>query len=924
LVEKLNEEFITDLTGAVDSLQSLTVYGSLLGACKSACKDTNENETGEKKMAEEAAIFDVDLADAKPIRVVLIGVGNPLHTLLDKLSNSSLYEKIEILLIFSNINDAILHGKAAALDIPVNSHDEMKKTNVDRCQARLKSLRADVLFSVNNLKYVRDSILKCFPLGCFNLHPGKLPEYGGLHVAQWAIRNGETESAATLHWMNGRIDEGETAYTVTVPIQAHDTGLDLLQKCLKSGVLLVIKCMVDLLLQKNVPRIKQNISLFHCFKTKHAKNPYIVWEIMSQIDVYNFIRAGDYGPVECPTYSPTICFKENMLQIKCKDIEVLPVSNQKASAGEVVAVSRDGIYVQCAFNSGTMHIKSGTSLDASGKKMHVQGENVALMLGVKCGEILWDTPLYSNVLNAYDIHFACSNEVIGYKEGVVKHKRLNGAASFDWKNTDPSSTLVKRVEILLNNSYPIMRSITGDGLRLTHQMFSEIIPLHSFEVPSGTQVFDWKIPKEWAFNDAYIADTTGKRIIDARKHGLHLLNYSTKVNDRISLADLQNHLHSLEHQPKAIPYYTSYYKEKWGFCLSHEERMKLKDEFYDVVIDTDLKSDGSLTVSEAVLPGQSEKEIFFSAYTCHPYMCNDSLSGGIVATFLYEKLSKIPKEQRKYTYRFAFVPETIGSLAYLKLRGKELKTNMVVGYVLTCLGDAGYFTYKRSRRKTSVADEEMVKHINGFSGPTNPYGTLPGKIFDYWPSGSDERQYCAPAFNLPVGCVSRSLYTQFKEYHTSDDDLAFVRPEYLVESINFMYELCMKLEKLDLDVTTVPIKPKVFPPLPIVNTPISGSSRFVTLLPFGEPQLGPRRMYYSAGSGHRDPCKRIDAIMWLAGYSTGAHTLKEISDLSVHHYYVTESKYSTATGYKFSCASVDQLVLVAREMLDANMIRRLC
>ena len=925
LVEKLNEEFSTDLTDAVESLQALTVYGSLLDACKSVDENTNENDGAEEKeLSEEATLFDVNLTDAKPIRVVLIGVGNPLHTLLDKLSNSALYEKIEILLIFSNANDAVLLAKAAALDIPVKSHDEMKKDNVDRCQASLKCLHADALFSVNNLKYIRDPILECFPQGCFNLHPGKLPEYGGLHVAQWAIRNGDTESAATLHWMNGGIDEGATAYTATVPINEYDTGLDLLQKCMKSGVVLVIKCMVDLLLQKPVPKIIQNEALFHCYKTKDAKNPYIAWKLMLQKEVCNFIRAADYGPVECPTYSPTICFKESVLQIKTKDVEMVPFSNEKASPGEVVGVSREGIFIQCASNSGTIHIKSGTSLDASGKKTNVQGENVALTLGVKCGDFLWDTPTYSNALNAYDIHFASLNAVVGYDEGVVKHTQLNGAVSFDWENTDCSSPLAKRVEIMLINTIPIMRSITGDGVRLTHQMFSEIIPLQSFEVPSGTQAFDWKIPKEWVFNDAYIADTSGKRIIDARKHGLHLLNYSTKFNGRVSLAELQNHLYSLEHQPKSIPYNTSYYNEKWGFCLSHADRMKLKDEFYDIVIDTDLKSDGSLTMSEAVLPGQSEKEIFFSVYTCHPYMCNDSLSGGIVATFLYEKLSKIPKEKRNYTYRFAFIPETIGSIAYLKLRGEELKTKMVAGYVLTCMGDAGYFTYKRSRRKTSVADVEMVKHMQEFVGPTDPYGSLPGIVFDYWPSGSDERQYCSPAFNLPVGCVTRTCYNQFKEYHTSNDDLTLVRPEYLAESIHFMYELCMKLERLNLDVATVPRKPKIFPPMPIVNSPISGSSRFVTMLPFGEPQLGPRGMYYSVGSGYRNASHRIDAIMWLAGYSTGAHSLKEISDLSMNHYYATECKYSTTEVYKFSYATVDQLILVAKEMLNANMIRRLC
>jgi aminopeptidase-like protein/methionyl-tRNA formyltransferase/aminoglycoside N3'-acetyltransferase/acyl carrier protein len=931
LVENLNEEFRTDITDMVDSLQSLTIYGSLIDVCKRADdsnnKDINNDEEKTTEMlekeAEEEALLEADVSNADPLRLVLIGVGNPLHTLLDKISNSPLYEKIEILVIFSSTNDAVLHGKAAALNIAVKSHDEMKKTNINNCQETLKSLKPDVLFSVNNLKYIRKPVLECFPRGCFNLHPGKLPEYGGLHVAQWAIRNGETESAATLHWMNSGIDEGATAYTTIVPIKPTDTGLDLLQACMKIGVNLVLKCIVDLLLQKEIPKVIQDENSFHCYRTKDAKSPYILWKLMLQENVYNFIRAADYGPIESPTYSPTICFKHNKLQLKCKDVELFPVSNEKASPGEVLSVGTKGVFIQCASNSGTILIKSGTFIDGNSNNENIKGKEVGLKLGVKCGDVLYDNPVYANVLNAYDTHFASSNVVVSYDEGVLKQSRLNGKSGLiDWENTDTSSPLVDRVAILLKHSYPIMRSITGNGVRRTHQMFSDVIPLECFEVPSGTQIFDWKVPKEWVFNDAYIADSTGKRIIDAKKHGLHLMNYSTKFKGKMKLTDLQKRLHSIENQPKVIPYCTSYYKETWGFCLSHEDRMKLTDGFYDVVIDTEMKEDGSLTMSEAVLPGQSKKEIFFSAYTCHPHMCNDSLSGGIVAAFLYEALAQIPKEKRRYTYRFAFIPETIGAIAYLKLRGEVLKSNMVAGYVLTCIGDGGYFTYKRSRMGSSVGDLEMVKHMDSFIGPTNPYGTLPGQVRDYWPSGSDERQYCAPAFNLPVGCIARSFYGGFKEYHTSADDLTFVKPEYLVESVNFLYELCMKLEKLDLSVTTVPKMPQIFSPVPIINTPISGTSRFVTLLPFGEPQLGPRGMYYSVGSGHRDPLARIDAIMWLLAYCTGSHTLKEISDFSMRHYYVCEKNHSITDCYKFLCATVDQLVIVAKELVGAQMIKR--
>ncbi len=926
LVEKMNEEFGGDVTETAKSLQALTVYGSLIEACKLATSskqaESRESSEGNNEELEEETLLNFDVSTATPIRVVLIGVGKALHTLVDKLLDSKLYEKIKILCIFSNTKDAALQRKSKGSDIAFRSHNEMATKHVSSCKDFLITLHPDVLFSVNNLKHIKDPILDCFPKGCFNLHPGKLPEYAGLHVAQWAIRNGETESAATLHWMISGIDEGPTAYVNLVEIKDNDTGLSLLQKCMKKGVILVIKCIVDLLLGHDVPKLTPNKELFHCYRTSHARVPYILWNIMDQTDINNFIRAADYGPVESPTYSPKICYREMELELKTKDIQCLPLFNHEAEPGEVVAIDIDGVYVQCMVRSGILLIKSGQKLAENGKETVKGGPQVASALGIKTGNILWDHPDYQDAQKAFDIYFASSCRSMSLEDNAIRSTQLRGGI-INWNNLNRDSPLVKRVAIMLKNSQPILRSITGHGVRQTHQMLSEVIPLTCFEIASGTEVFEWLVPKEWVMNEAYIANSAGKRIIDVKNHGLHLMSYSSKFRGKLSNSDLQKHLMSLPKQPEAIPYATTYYTDRWKFCLSHNDRINMTDAFYDVVVDTEKKSNGSLTLSEAVLKGQSEKEIFISAYTCHPYMCNDSLSGAIVAAFLYEKLAQMPKEKRKYTYRFVFIPETIGAVAYLKLKGNELKSNVVAGYVLTCIGDSGYFTYKRSRQKTSIADIEMIKHLKSYIGPTDPYGENKGVVHDFWCAGSDERQYCSPAFNLPIGCVCRSMYGHFKEYHTSTDDMTFVKPEYLAESVNFMYELFMKLEKLDMTVASMPERPSIFPPISATNVPISGMSRFVSLVPYGEPQLGRRGMYYTTGSGHRSPQIRISAILWLLAYSTGAHPLKQIAFLSKRHYQDTSSK-SVTTNYMMESATVEDLVLVAKELMEAKMIKRLC
>ena len=258
------------------------------------------------------------------------------------------------------------------------------------------------------------------------------------------------------------------------------------------------------------------------------------------------------------------------------------------------------------------------------------------------------------------------------------------------------------LEDCFDRLWPIMRSITGDGVRETHDILGELIPLERMEIPSGTKTFDWTVPKEWVFRDAYVIDPNGGRILDARHNTLHLVNYSEPFRGTLSRGELDDHLYSLPERPDAIPYVTSYYRPRWGFCLSQAQRNALPDGDYQVVVDTDL-IDGSLTLSECVLPGESTDEVLLSTYTCHPSMANNELSGPLVAAALAKRIAAWPK--RRLTYRFVFAPETIGAIAYLSKRGEHLKQSLVAGYIITCVGIPAPFTYQRSRRGNSLADK---------------------------------------------------------------------------------------------------------------------------------------------------------------------------------------------------------------------------
>jgi len=399
-------------------------------------------------------------------------------------------------------------------------------------------------------------------------------------------------------------------------------------------------------------------------------------------------------------------------------------------------------------------------------------------------------------------------------------------------------SMKKNMYGLCEDLFPINRSITGDGVRETLDIIKSYLPeLQVTEVPSGTKCFDWEIPREWKIRDAYIIDPTGKKIADFKKNNLHVVGYSVAVDQEMSLDELRPKLFSKPDLPDAIPYYTSYYKEDWGFCISENEKKQLKEGNYKVYIDSEL-FDGSLTYGEIFLEGKTKKEVFLSTYICHPSMANNELSGPAVATFLAKYIRSL--DNRRLSYRIIFVPETIGSIAYLSSNISEMKKNIIAGYQLTCVGDNNNFSFMPSRLDQTLSDR-MARHV--LDNLDIKY-----KEYDFLTRGSDERQYCYPGVDLPVSSIMRTKYAHYDEYHTSLDNLDFISQEGL-EGAYDVYKLIIDCLESNLIYTN--------------NT-------------LCEPQLGKRGLYPNLS--HHDVSFKIKNLMNFLAYCDGESDLLSIAE----------------------------------------------
>lgn len=432
---------------------------------------------------------------------------------------------------------------------------------------------------------------------------------------------------------------------------------------------------------------------------------------------------------------------------------------------------------------------------------------------------------------------------------------------FDLKSSIDPEDIGRQIYGLIVELYPICRSITGDGFRKTMSQLQKQIPLTVHEVPTGTQVFDWTVPREWNIRDAYVKNSRGERVIDFQRSNLHLLNYSVPISRKMPLAELKEHLFTLPDRPNSVPYRTSYYKENWGFCLSHNQLQALPDGEYEVCIDSSLEN-GSLTYGEYFLPGETTDEVLISCHSCHPSLCNDNLSGVSIAAHLAKTLAGA---SRRYSYRFLFIPGTIGSITWLS-RNEETARHIRHGLVLACLGDRGGMSYKRSRRGKAEIDRAVVQVLEHSGGAF--------AVRDFSPYGYDERQYCSPAFDLAVGCISRTHHGKFPEYHTSEDNLNFVTPASLADSYSKILAVLGVLEE---------------------------NRVYINQSPKGEPQLGKRGLYRNIG-GHVDAEAREMAMLWMLNQSDGQHSLLDVAERS---------------GMAF-----DQLQRAARELEEHGLLKK--
>jgi aminopeptidase-like protein len=391
---------------------------------------------------------------------------------------------------------------------------------------------------------------------------------------------------------------------------------------------------------------------------------------------------------------------------------------------------------------------------------------------------------------------------------------------------------------LIDELYPICRSITGNGVRESLGRLQKLVPIDVHEIPSGTSVLDWTIPDEWNIRDAWIKDGSGTTVVDFRRSNLHVVNYSVPIHRRMPFQELRSHLFTIPEQPDWVPYRTSYYRQTWGFCLSHNQLQQMSDGEYEVCIDSNLEP-GHLTYGELRVPGEEADEFLISAHICHPSLCDDNLSGVSIAAHLGRHM--LDQKQRRRSYRFLFIPGTIGAITWLA-RNAEHVGRIRGGLTLVCLGDANHLTYKRSFNGQAEIDR-AVAHVLGHSGEAS-------EIIDFFPYGYDERQFNSPGFRLAVGSLMRGRHGQFPEYHTSADDLAFVSREQLGKSYHTLRQVIEILE---------------------------GNRSYQNLFPYGEPQLGKRGVYREMGDA--DQTKQL-AMLWVLSLSDGRHSLLDISERS--------------------------------------------
>jgi aminopeptidase-like protein len=389
---------------------------------------------------------------------------------------------------------------------------------------------------------------------------------------------------------------------------------------------------------------------------------------------------------------------------------------------------------------------------------------------------------------------------------------------------------------LMRRLFPLCRSLTGAGVRATFDILEEEIPITRTEIPSGTRVFDWIVPDEWNLREAHITAPDGTRVVDSQDSTLHVVSYSEPVHATLPLDALRERLHTLPEQPEVVPYRTSYYERTWGFCLSHKKLLELQPGEYEVVIDSTLEP-GHLTYAELVVEGEGEGEVLFSTYVCHPSLANDNLSGIAVATLLGRRLLG---RRLRHTYRILFAPGTIGPLAWLH-QNREGLDRVEYGLTLSCIGDEGNLTYKRSRRADAEVDLAMETVLRDSDEPH--------RVLPWEPWGGDERQFCSPGFDLPVGTLMRTPHGEFSGYHTSADGLERILPEALAEAVDTCLELVEVLES---------------------------NRRPLNLSPFGEPQLGRRGLYRSAGGAVATPDDER-ALLWVLNQSDGRSSVLDIA-----------------------------------------------